>query len=113
MTKSRDEEIERLKQIEDYCHHWANNCGGCEACVREFSNPPLYDHQETLELIAMIKQLKSERDDYKLALEFYCNAEIYDAYDDHGLGEISKATDDDGQKAREALAKWNAQKGEK
>ena len=46
---------EELDRIKDDCMHWANNCGGCETCYREFSKPPIYDPQETYYLICMIE----------------------------------------------------------
>lgn len=46
---------DELKAIKEECLLWGNNCGGCETCSHVFSNPPLYNHQETFYLICMIE----------------------------------------------------------
>lgn len=49
-----------LQNIRDNCSYWANNCGGCETCLRTFGDPPPYDHLETLVLVGMVQDLKAK-----------------------------------------------------
>lgn len=62
---------EEIKNIKEECYYWANNCGGCETCNRIFSNPPLYDHEETLYLIYMIEDRDSKIKDLEERLSKY------------------------------------------
>ncbi len=51
---------EELELIKKNCQHWANNCGGCETCSREFAIHPPYDHKETFYLVDMIERRNNE-----------------------------------------------------
>ena len=58
-----------LQNIRDNCSYWANNCGGCETCLRTFGDPPPYDHLETLMLVGMVQDLKAK---LAIAVEALC-----------------------------------------
>ena len=60
---------EQLEDIRQNCRHWANNCGGCETCAREFSDPPLYDFEETATLLLMIEARDKRIKELQYALE--------------------------------------------
>lgn len=49
---------EELAAIKEHCIFLSNNCGGCETCNQIFKNPPLYDYEETFNLVKMIESLK-------------------------------------------------------
>jgi hypothetical protein len=76
----------------------------------ESTNPQLTDAEKTIarqarELVKLKAQLKEANE----VAKFYADEYIYDAYDNYGCGDISKATDDCGTKARAYLEKWKGE----
>lgn len=65
---------------------------------------PVEDHDRT------VAELKAQLKEANEVAKFYADAYIYDAYDNDGCGDISKATDDYGTKARAYLEKWKGDK---
>lgn len=61
-------------------------------------------------ILARIKQLETQLKEANEVAKFYADEYIYDAYDNNGCGDISKATDDYGTKARAYLEKWKGEK---
>jgi Ni,Fe-hydrogenase III small subunit len=57
---TREEALEIQKSIS----YWANNCGGCETCEREFGNreEPTFDMQTVYEIISVYEDLLKEKE---------------------------------------------------
>jgi Ni,Fe-hydrogenase III small subunit len=55
---------EEILSIKDTIGYWANNCGGCETCEREFrgKEEPTFDMQTVYEIISVYEDLLKEKE---------------------------------------------------
>jgi Ni,Fe-hydrogenase III small subunit len=63
---------EKIKDIQKEIGHWANNCGGCETCDREFGHKeePTYDMQTVFEIVNEYAALEAKLAECVAAIQY-------------------------------------------